>query len=609
MTLEEVGNTTLLVSMDFDNPPSGSKLDPNNIGKKYPAKVTLNSNNTLYENNNAIHKFTADDNILIEDVNLSEYRTLSFRVKFDNQQPEDYSNIIDGSHFGGRSREPALVLNGKGEIELWRKWFNSSTPNNDQPVKLLGGIKPQKDEWLSITLTNDLHGSVLYIDGKKIAEGLPINLASNQLSFGAGITGDVEPLGSANFYIDDIRIYSGVLTEPYIALLAQENKRTLSAYSPSPSHQIKNVPFENLTLKWQQGNEFKNNNSLYRVEIAEDETFNHVINEFSTTENSIDIGQLQPEQDYFWRVTVSDGTSTIQGPAWQFSTARDVDYSTLPEQITVMSYNIWHAGSQASPESGQEYIYEQIINSNVDVLLMQESYGYQAALAERLGFYLKTADAENNLTVLSRFPIASDLVQCDSGLCGVRLSMPENREMDVYSVWLSASSGGGDVTNPVSDPKYTNKELIAMDQGRADTLSAYMTKALNEANTNLRPVIIAGDLNTYSHQDFTAETNYYDRGAIDWPTSLAAENLGFLDSYREVKPDPVTNACKTWTPYFKGNPSQGRIDFIFYSGNQISPSEAYCLLADGHPVLQASDHGAIITGFDILKKQWPELNQ
>ncbi|WP_252178224.1 endonuclease/exonuclease/phosphatase family protein [Endozoicomonas sp. 4G] len=610
ISAEDVGNASLLVSMDFDNDPTGPKLNPENVGNKYPATVTLNSNNTHFENSNAIHKLSNDESILISDINLSEYRTLSFRIKLEEEQPEAYSSIVDGGHFGGRSREPVLVLNPEGELELWRKWFGSSTPNNDQPVKLLGGIKPPKETWLSISLTNNHEGSAVYINGEKVAEGQSINLASNQLSFGAGLVADHQPLQSANFFIDDIRIYSGVLTEPYIAQLSQyqnlENQKTLPAYSPSPSHQIKNVPFDSLTLKWQHGDEFKNNNSFYRIEIAADKDFKQVINEFSTAENSINIGSLQPGQDYFWRVNVFDGTSTLQGPVWHFSTAQERDSSILPEHITVMAYNIWHAGSQASPELGQEYIYEQVINENVDVLLMQESYGYQEALAQRLGFYIKTAASNNNLAVLSRYPIISDLVQCDSGLCGVRLAMPENREMDVYSVWLTSSS---DIVNSTADPSYTNERLIELDQGRAATLSTYMTKALKETDNQYRPVIIGGDLNTFSHLDFTEETNYYDRGAMSWPTLLAAEDHGFIDSYREVKPDSVVNTCKTWTPYFKGNPAQGRIDFILYKGDQLTPSDSYCLMSNGHPVLHPSDHGAVITRFDVQEAEWPEVSQ
>ena len=62
---------------------------------------------------------------------------------------------------------------------------------------------------------------------------------------------------------------------------------------------------------------------------------------------------------------------------------------------------------------------------------------------------------------------------------------------------------------------------------------------------------------------------------MPWPVGRAVEGAGFVDSYRAIHPDPVTDPGLTWpanrpisgsyNPYRDGDP-RDRIDFIYVVG-------------------------------------------
>ncbi len=63
------------------------------------------------------------------------------------------------------------------------------------------------------------------------------------------------------------------------------------------------------------------------------------------------------------------------------------------------------------------------------------------------------------------------------------------------------------------------------------------------------PVFLTGDFNTPSGRDWS-EAAVERRGLarpIDWPVPRAIEAAGFLDSFRQVHPDPVADPGLTWT--------------------------------------------------------------
>jgi hypothetical protein len=86
--------------------------------------------------------------------------------------------------------------------------------------------------------------------------------------------------------------------------------------------------------------------------------------------------------------------------------------------------------------------------------------------------------------------------------------------------------------------------------------------------------VVTGDFNTPSFRDWTDDV-VGDRGqikyAVDWPVSHAIEDLGFVDTYRAVHPDPAEHPGITWTfgypyPRLLEGEAQDRIDFVYVAG-------------------------------------------
>lgn len=79
---------------------------------------------------------------------------------------------------------------------------------------------------------------------------------------------------------------------------------------------------------------------------------------------------------------------------------------------------------------------------------------------------------------------------------------------------------------------------------------------------------MSGDFNSHSHLDWTEETKdlYDHNGAVvRWPVSLAMEQAGFKDSFREMNPDAAKNLGRTWR-YGEGTTDRyDRIDYIYYT--------------------------------------------
>ena len=89
--------------------------------------------------------------------------------------------------------------------------------------------------------------------------------------------------------------------------------------------------------------------------------------------------------------------------------------------------------------------------------------------------------------------------------------------------------------------------------------------------------MLLGDFNAPSHRDWTDATvgmRPHVTQPFDWPTSVATEQIGLVDAYRSVYPDPVTHPGLTWPadrPFVDGyNPAadghpEDRIDLMYVS--------------------------------------------
>ena len=70
-------------------------------------------------------------------------------------------------------------------------------------------------------------------------------------------------------------------------------------------------------------------------------------------------------------------------------------------------------------------------------------------------------------------------------------------------------------------------------------------KYANEA-TNI-PLILGGDMNTPSHLDWAASTQaQHQELVVPWYATKILEEIGLIDTYRSLHPNPVTHPGITW---------------------------------------------------------------
>lgn len=81
---------------------------------------------------------------------------------------------------------------------------------------------------------------------------------------------------------------------------------------------------------------------------------------------------------------------------------------------------------------------------------------------------------------------------------------------------------------------------------------------------------------------------------VDFPVSKIMLANDFVDSYREVKPDPIKNIGKTWSPIFSYC-DDFRIDYIYHRKQNIKVIDHYPSRNQMFP----SDQAGVLTIFEI----------
>lgn len=265
------------------------------------------------------------------------------------------------------------------------------------------------------------------------------------------------------------------------------------------------------------------------------------------------------------------------------STINPIKSSLANDQnLKVMSFNIWHGGvGDAKTEQfveGGDYadsnlkalnpglalyrLIDVIKLSKAEIIGLQETYGSGEAIADALGYIYceKIYPSGNNISIVSKYEIESIL------------------EKDPYFNLLGTKI------------KLREKFL------RVNNIKTIL-KAANKYShlTDKCPIIIAGDHNSPSHLDYR----------LQWPVSKLMQEAGFINSYKEVKPDITTYPGITWSPRFdESQQDQQRIDYIYYKGENIKAINSRVIdQYEGNILpeyyLFPSDHAAIIREFEI----------
>lgn len=283
------------------------------------------------------------------------------------------------------------------------------------------------------------------------------------------------------------------------------------------------------------------------------------------------------------------------------------------DELKVLVWNIWHGGHQKLlPSYGCEGTLGILKNSDADVILMIETYGASANVADELGYYHRLISS--NLSIYSRYPITNTYIFPDSiptfNFGGAEIDV-NGKKVRVFDTWLTYLADSTKV-------RQINTILT--------TLAPFI------AESNEIPLIIGGDFNSVSHLDWTEETkNMYGHNGVvvKEGVSKIMIDAGFKDSFREMNPDPIKDVGTTWMhprnedwefrrsamertgkriPYTEADTVRHRrIDYIYYLGEKlkITESKTYnkdigeMLTLKGKDFFFASDHGIVLTTFDL----------
>jgi len=263
----------------------------------------------------------------------------------------------------------------------------------------------------------------------------------------------------------------------------------------------------------------------------------------------------------------------------------------------VLSLNTWQEGT--SVNNGFNALVQVILQSKADVVLLSEIRNYNnTVFTDRI---LKELNANNvafhsfnsakSPIILSKFPIASKPSINTTSLAKAILKLDEETNIAVYAAHLDYTHyacylprGYDGITwkklpTPVLDLDKILKQN--KDSKRDEAITLFMADAEKEAKKG-NFILLGGDFNEPSHIDWTAATkDLFDHNGtiVPWHQSVTLKENGFVDSYREIYPNPVTYPGITW-PANNVNvdlsklvwtleaDERDRIDYIYYKGEE-----------------------------------------
>lgn len=265
------------------------------------------------------------------------------------------------------------------------------------------------------------------------------------------------------------------------------------------------------------------------------------------------------------------------------------------KEFTVLQWNIWQEGTMVP--GGYEAIVDEIIRLRPDFVTLSEVRNYNntnftarltRSLKEKGETYYSFYTYDTGL--LSRYPITDSLtVFPENGDHGsiYRLTTDMNgKKMAVYTshldylddAYYNVRGYDGSTWEEIPIPT-TVEEVLERNVAsqRDDAIKMFIEQAKKDREAGYT-IILGGDFNEPSHQDWTEETkNLYDHHGlvIPWTVPVLLDEAGFVDAYRSFYPNvldypgftyPSDNPAKpaeriTWAP--KAD-ERDRIDYIWF---------------------------------------------
>jgi Endonuclease/Exonuclease/phosphatase family len=279
--------------------------------------------------------------------------------------------------------------------------------------------------------------------------------------------------------------------------------------------------------------------------------------------------------------------------------------------LSVMTQNMFYGGDDYDLTTGGfcavadgcplalHRIAAAIRKAGADVVGLQETERNTAKLAGLLGWY-----SSPRAHVISRYPIIEP-----PGSKGfyVYVEPRPGRVAAVANFHLPSDPYG---PYAVRDGA-TRAEVLKLERSLRVPAVQSELPTLRRLIAQGYPVFVTGDMNSPSYLDWTAavakvrpEVPY----PVRWPASAAFASAGFVDSYRDVHPDPVATPGFTWTP---GGPEEDahevfdRIDLVLHAG-PVQTLDSRIVGEKGGPDVQVavpapypSDHRGVVSTFRV----------
>ena len=266
-----------------------------------------------------------------------------------------------------------------------------------------------------------------------------------------------------------------------------------------------------------------------------------------------------------------------------------------------MTFNMEYGGTVISFHS----IVEGVQVADADVIGLEEAFGNVDRLAKAVDYPYYN----ERLQVISRYPLIDP-----PGADGLYLlvQIAPGQVVAIGNVHLPSGPYSPNLTRRGA-PRSQILEIERRVRVPAVTPSVLALSALAAQDI---PVFLVGDFNAPSLHDWTPETvglrpqiTY----PVHWPVSAFVESSGFVDSWREAHPDPVTDPGLTWPSerpdtdegWNPGpNAPQDRIDYVYASGPAQTLQSELMGEAGGLGVTLSvdpwgTDHRAVVSTFSV----------
>jgi endonuclease/exonuclease/phosphatase family metal-dependent hydrolase len=279
---------------------------------------------------------------------------------------------------------------------------------------------------------------------------------------------------------------------------------------------------------------------------------------------------------------------------------------SLVTELTVLTYNLWHGGTQMSNYHAKQVRF--LAGGNFDIVIFQESTGDHATrLGNALGW--NSFQSDGTVGVISRYPIAEVYSQ-NSYRGAVRVALDgEDSQINVWGVHLGYTPYGP--YDFCFDNMTIDQVLVREDSSNRGPQIRETVGSMKDHldNTDSIPVILAGDFNAPSHLDWTDDNKHCGVGYVPWPTSDVPTAAGLIDSYRVAHPDAASEPGITWSPIYlenNGRPEPlDRIDFVYYKGDLDVVSSEALVVGEPKPMPNhvdnewTSDHEAVVVKYKL----------